>query len=225
MLVLYKQKSFKGRVGFRLLVHRHRRSIVLVQYQFSERAGKALCLLLSSTADEYLTCFPCLSSRGSASAGEGPHRCLAPVLQASATVAIPKEHHRFVIGKNGEKLQDLELKTATKIQIPRPDDPSNQIKITGTKEGIEKARHEILLISAEQVCEYCGLSHSISWTAVLPLHGILNVCSHHGHNQWLRRARPLVPLPSSAPSVSPFFFVSEVRYTCFLLEVNILGAS
>ncbi|VTJ88527.1 Hypothetical predicted protein, partial [Marmota monax] len=70
--------------------------------------------------------------------------------QASATVAIPKEHHRFVIRKNGEKLQDLELKTATKIQIPCPDDPSNHIKITGTKEGIEKARHEVLLISAEQ---------------------------------------------------------------------------
>ncbi|MBN3310667.1 VIGLN protein, partial [Amia calva] len=70
--------------------------------------------------------------------------------QASATVSIPKEHHRFVIGKNGEKLQELELKTATKITIPRPDDPSSQIKITGTKEGIEKARHEILLISAEQ---------------------------------------------------------------------------
>ncbi|XP_040437486.1 vigilin-like [Falco naumanni] len=81
--------------------------------------------------------------------------------QASATVAIPKEHHRFVIGKKGEKLQDLKLKTATKMQVPRPDDPSNQIKISGTKEGIEKARHEILLISAEQravptkVC--CGL--------------------------------------------------------------------
>ncbi|KAM7012771.1 high density lipoprotein binding protein a isoform 2-T2 [Tautogolabrus adspersus] len=70
--------------------------------------------------------------------------------QATATVAIPKEHHRFVIGKNGEKLQELELKTATKIQIPRPDDPSNQIKISGTKEGLEKAKHEILLISAEQ---------------------------------------------------------------------------
>lgn len=70
--------------------------------------------------------------------------------QASATVAIPKEHHRFVIGKNGEKLQELELKTATKIQIPRPDDPSNQIKISGTKEGLEKAKHEILLISADQ---------------------------------------------------------------------------
>ncbi|XP_039602941.1 vigilin [Polypterus senegalus] len=70
--------------------------------------------------------------------------------QASATVTIPKEHHRFVIGKNGEKLLELELKTATKIQIPRPEDSSNQIKIAGTKEGIEKARHEILLISAEQ---------------------------------------------------------------------------
>ncbi|XP_056177757.1 LOW QUALITY PROTEIN: vigilin-like, partial [Falco biarmicus] len=70
--------------------------------------------------------------------------------QASATVAIPKEHHRFVIGKKGEKLQDLKLKTATKMQVPRPDGPSNQIKISGTKEGIEKARHEILLISAEQ---------------------------------------------------------------------------
>ncbi|KAI1882721.1 hypothetical protein AGOR_G00237830 [Albula goreensis] len=70
--------------------------------------------------------------------------------QASATVAIPKEHHRFVIGKNGEKLQELELKTATKIQIPRPDDSSNLIKISGTKEGLEKAKHEILLISAEQ---------------------------------------------------------------------------
>ncbi|KAM9384852.1 high density lipoprotein binding protein a isoform 2-T2 [Pholidichthys leucotaenia] len=70
--------------------------------------------------------------------------------QATAAVAIPKEHHRFVIGKNGEKLQELELKTATKIQIPRPEDPSNQIKISGTKEGLEKAKHEILLISAEQ---------------------------------------------------------------------------
>uniref|UniRef100_A0A668AYY7 Vigilin n=1 Tax=Myripristis murdjan TaxID=586833 RepID=A0A668AYY7_9TELE len=82
--------------------------------------------------------------------------------QASATVAIPKEHHRFVIGKNGEKLQELELKTATKIQIPRPDDPSNQIKISGTKEGLEKAKHEILLISAEQVTTSDANSYTVS---------------------------------------------------------------
>lgn len=35
--------------------------------------------------------------------------------QASATAAIPKEHHCFVIGTNGEKLQDLELRPATQI--------------------------------------------------------------------------------------------------------------
>uniref|UniRef100_A0A8C5GDI4 Vigilin n=1 Tax=Gouania willdenowi TaxID=441366 RepID=A0A8C5GDI4_GOUWI len=82
--------------------------------------------------------------------------------QASATVAIPKEHHRFVIGKNGEKLQELELKTATKIQIPRPDDTSNQIKISGTREGLEKAKHEILLISAEQVTLNTANSYTVS---------------------------------------------------------------
>lgn len=49
-------------------------------------------------------------------------------------------------------MQELELKTATKIAIPRPDDPNANIRISGTKEGIEKARHEILLIAAEQVC-------------------------------------------------------------------------
>lgn len=114
--------------------------------------------LFSGTAQQHLICFPQVCFCGLASAAKGSYTCLVPVFQASATVAIPKEHHRFVIGKNGEKLQDLELKTATKIQIPRPDDPSNQIKITGTKEGIEKARHEILLISAEQVLQCCDLA-------------------------------------------------------------------
>lgn len=56
----------------------------------------------------------------------------------------------------------MELKTATKIQIPRPDDASNQIRITGTKEGIEKARHEVLLISAEQVRPACACAARVS---------------------------------------------------------------
>ena len=54
------------------------------------------------------------------------------------------------------------IKTATKIQIPRPDDASNQIRITGTKEGIEKARHEVLLISAEQVRPACACAARVS---------------------------------------------------------------
>lgn len=47
---------------------------------------------------------------------------------------------------------DLELATATKITIPRPDENSDIIKIFGTKEGIDKAMHEIQVISDIQVC-------------------------------------------------------------------------
>lgn len=70
--------------------------------------------------------------------------------QASVTVKIPREHHRFILGKSGKKLQDLELNTATKISIPRSEENMDYIKISGTKDGIDKARHEIECISEEQ---------------------------------------------------------------------------
>lgn len=44
---------------------------------------------------------------------------------------------------------DLEQATGTKIQIPKQDDTSESIRITGTKESIDKAIHEIQLISNE----------------------------------------------------------------------------
>jgi len=65
-------------------------------------------------------------------------------------INIPKEHHRFILGPKGSRLQKLELDTATKIQMPRTDEASDAIILTGTKEGVEKARHEIQLISDEQ---------------------------------------------------------------------------
>jgi len=70
--------------------------------------------------------------------------------QANVQISIPREHHRFILGKNGKKLQELELTTATKITIPRPEEKSDMIKIVGTKEGIDKASHEIQIISDEQ---------------------------------------------------------------------------
>jgi len=66
-----------------------------------------------------------------------------PQTQAVVHVTIPKDHHRYILGKGGQKLQDLEKKTATKISIPKPNDSSDQITISGPKEGIEKAIHEI----------------------------------------------------------------------------------
>ena len=49
------------------------------------------------------------------------------------------------------KLKGIEMQTATKITVPRVDDPSDVVKITGTKEGVDKARHQIQVISDEQV--------------------------------------------------------------------------
>ena len=66
------------------------------------------------------------------------------------TINIPKEHHKYILGKGGVKLQDLEQKTATKISIPKMADNTNDVNISGTKEGIERAIHELKLISDEQ---------------------------------------------------------------------------
>jgi len=70
--------------------------------------------------------------------------------QASMSISIPKEHHRFILGKSGTKLKELEKTTATKITVPSVADSSDKITITGTKEGIEKAVHEIKVTSDEQ---------------------------------------------------------------------------
>ena len=71
--------------------------------------------------------------------------------QANITIQIPKEHHRYVIGKEGKKLRELEQITMTKITIPNSEENSDYIKIIGPKEGIDQARHELQLISDEQV--------------------------------------------------------------------------
>ena len=70
--------------------------------------------------------------------------------QASMSVAIPKEHHRYILGRGGAKLQELENKTSTKISMPKANDQNDKITISGRKEDIEKAIHEIRIISDEQ---------------------------------------------------------------------------
>ena len=70
--------------------------------------------------------------------------------QAVMNINIPKDHHRFILGKGGAKLQDLEKRTATKISIPKSSENSDSITISGPKEGIEKALHEIRIVSDEQ---------------------------------------------------------------------------
>jgi len=70
--------------------------------------------------------------------------------QASVVISVPKDHHRYILGRHGAKLQELEQKTATKISMPKADKQSDSITLSGPKEGIDKAIHEIMIISDEQ---------------------------------------------------------------------------
>ncbi|VDO67730.1 unnamed protein product [Onchocerca flexuosa] len=71
--------------------------------------------------------------------------------QAAREIAIPKEHHRVLIGREGVKLRQLEQDTDCRIMVPGRDSPSDIIKIIGPRDGIEKAVHEIQLVSDKQV--------------------------------------------------------------------------
>lgn len=82
--------------------------------------------------------------------------------QANVELNVPREHHKFILGKGGKTLQTLELQTATKITMPR--DGSDTIRIVGTKEGVDSARHEIQIISDEQVS--CKEIISVGWSGV-----------------------------------------------------------
>uniref|UniRef100_A0AAF5PYT3 K Homology domain-containing protein n=2 Tax=Wuchereria bancrofti TaxID=6293 RepID=A0AAF5PYT3_WUCBA len=70
--------------------------------------------------------------------------------QAAREIAIPKEHHRVLIGREGIKLRQLEQDTDCRIMVPGRDSPSDIIKIIGPRDGIEKAVHEIQLVSDKQ---------------------------------------------------------------------------
>ena len=79
-------------------------------------------------------------------------RCIIEELQTKLRIEhrVPKEHHKYLIGKQGATLKELQEKTCTQIQIPKPDSNSDVISISGPKDGIEQAIHEIQLIVDEQ---------------------------------------------------------------------------
>lgn len=73
------------------------------------------------------------------------------------SISIPKDHHRWILGKNGQRLKDLEKNTGTKISIPGIQEQSDRITVVGNRDSIEKALHEIKVISDEQVSSILSL--------------------------------------------------------------------
>lgn len=70
--------------------------------------------------------------------------------QSNKQMQVPKDMHRIVLGRGGSRLKELEASTGTKISLPNLNDDSEVVTITGAREGIEKAEHELKLIVADQ---------------------------------------------------------------------------
>lgn len=64
---------------------------------------------------------------------------------------MPKIYYPFITGANNEKLSQLINETNTRINIPPPSVESDEITITGEKEGVENAKNRILQIYEEMV--------------------------------------------------------------------------
>lgn len=126
--------------------------------QFGESASSSICqditkktgahIEISSAKDHSLT----FLVTGKNDAVAKARKLVLEKFQAqnSNVIKIPKEHHKFLLGKKGKKLQDLELSTNTKIQVPSVADVSDTVTVIGTKDCIDKALHEIRVISDEQ---------------------------------------------------------------------------
>ena len=67
---------------------------------------------------------------------------------------IPKNFHKFILGRAGEVLKKIELETATSIKVPDRDSKNTTIVIKGAAEGLQQARNEIQTIADKQVSFY-----------------------------------------------------------------------
>jgi hypothetical protein len=65
---------------------------------------------------------------------------------------IPKQLHSALIGKEGKIVKEIMESTSTNVHIPKADDPSNVISVSGTTENIRLAVTRIQLIADEKVC-------------------------------------------------------------------------
>lgn len=73
---------------------------------------------------------------------------------ATATISIPKEHHKNIIGKNRSKIEQIQKETGTQITIPPQGKNDDNIKVEGSKEGIEKAMFDLRRISDDQFARH-----------------------------------------------------------------------
>jgi polyribonucleotide nucleotidyltransferase len=59
---------------------------------------------------------------------------------------VNPKFHRFIIGKNGANIRHIREETGAQIHIPDEQDGGDHIRIEGSSQSVEKAKHELDLI-------------------------------------------------------------------------------
>lgn len=73
--------------------------------------------------------------------------------QQTATVDVPSDKHRSLIGRGGETKKRLEEKFSVTIDIPRQGSTDTAVKITGQEDNVEKAKTHIAELTKETPSE------------------------------------------------------------------------
>ncbi|EDV24343.1 uncharacterized protein TRIADDRAFT_26766 [Trichoplax adhaerens] len=102
---------------------------------------------VSSTKDQTLT----IMVTGKKDAVAKAKRLILIGLQKQSAIELPvqKEYLGAILGRGGKSLQQLELTTSTKIKVIG-EGPIVNIRITGSRDKIDDARHQILVLVDQQ---------------------------------------------------------------------------
>jgi len=64
--------------------------------------------------------------------------------KTSGQLQVPKDMHRKIVGQGFQGIRDIQDETNTRIEVPKRDDPSDILTISGQADGIEHAKRLIL---------------------------------------------------------------------------------
>ena len=81
--------------------------------------------------------------------------------QVTATVDVPTEKHRSLIGRGGDAKKQIESQFKVSIDIPRQGSGETAVKITGQEPDVEKAKEHIVNLTKEKPAETVQVPRSV----------------------------------------------------------------
>ena len=82
-------------------------------------------------------------------------------------LSVQKVYHPFVCGPSNSTVRQLMDETGAKINIPPPSVQSDEIVVSGEKEGVMKCKATIMAIYEEKVSSYILFSGFFSPSKIL----------------------------------------------------------